>query len=799
MKIMRLVFALVVSTALLGVKLPGQSFFMASKAQYFYQIAASGAVASPLQSYIFNASAQANALLTLPDSTTRPFTLNPNDNSYRINQTFLSKTALDAAFPNGTYLITGSGLPTLTLSMTSDNYPAVTPQVTSATNGTWNSGGLLVINPTQSATINFSPFSGYASAGVAGHMSFNVYGTNNSDPVALKTDIISQAISGVSSTVQATPLTSYTIPAGTLTSGRVYRAYLVYETASALNTSVLPGSVVGSTFIKELDFYLAAQNAGTSSPPPVITSQPASCTNVLGGTATFSVSVTVGGVNWTSVQNNNYVISWYHDGAEMNLSAGTASGKYACTGDILTINSLTSADAGNYSVVFINTGGIAASSQAALTLTVASAPAFTTQPASATVLSGYTASFTVAASGNPAPTYQWYKGGVAISGATSATYTIGAVNTGHAGLYTAVASNSAGTATSTTATLTVTTLAAPTITAQPRGATLNAGSTLALTVAASGNPALTYQWYKNGAGISGATSDTLVLSNVGASAAGSYTVYVFNSQGGVTSSAAVVVVTSDQPSRLPNLSVRTNLGTSQVLIVGFVSNGPKNMLVRGVGPTLASYGLTGVLPDPTIELYNSVPTKIDENNDWSASLSSVFSDVGAFPLTGGSKDAALRRTCSGAHTAQIKSTGSGVVLVEVYDTGDTGKLVNVSARSAVGTGNNILIAGFVVDGTAAKTLLIRGVGAKLAEYGVTGVLADPKLEIYTDAGVKIAENDSWNALIQPVAHGIGAFDLTIGSRDAALLITLPPGIYTAQISGVGATTGEAIVEVYEVP
>ncbi len=186
MKIMRLVFALVVSTALLGVKLPGQSFFMASKAQYFYQIAASGAVASPLQSYIFNASAQANALLTLPDSTTRPFTLNPNDNSYRINQTFLSKIALDAAFPNGTYLITGSGLPTLTLSMTSDNYPAVTPQVTSATNGTWNSGGLLVINPTQSATINFSPFSGYASAGVAGHMSFNVYGTSNSDPVALR-------------------------------------------------------------------------------------------------------------------------------------------------------------------------------------------------------------------------------------------------------------------------------------------------------------------------------------------------------------------------------------------------------------------------------------------------------------------------------------------------------------------------------------------------------------------------------------------------------------------------------------
>ena len=123
----------------------------------------------------------------------------------------------------------------------------------------------------------------------------------------------------------------------------------------------------------------------------------------------------------------------------------------------------------------------------------------------------------------------------------------------------------------------------------------------------------------------------------------------------------------------------------------------------------------------------------------------------------------------------------------------------VSARNAVGTGDNIRIAGFVVDGSAAKTLLIRGVGAKLAEFGVTDVLTDPKLEIYNAAGLKIAENDSWNALLQALARSVGAFDLTLGSRDAALLITLAPGTYTAQISGSGGTTGEAIVEVYEVP
>lgn len=89
--------------------------------------------------------------------------------------------------------------------------------------------------------------------------------------------------------------------------------------------------------------------------------------------------------------------------------------------------------------------------------------------------------------------------------------------------------------------------------------------------------------------------------------------------------------------------------------------------------------------------------------------------------------------------------------------------------------------------------------AQTVTGSVAGVLADPKLEIHNAAGVKIAENDSWNALLQPVARGVGAFDLTLGSRDAALLLTLAPGTYTAQISGIGGTTGEAIVEVYEVP
>lgn len=340
---------------------------------------------------------------------------------------------------------------------------------------------------------------------------------------------------------------------------------------------------------------------------------------------------------------------------------------------------------------------------------------------------------------------------------------------------------------------------APAITTAPRSAVVNAGSTVALTVAATGSPAPTYQWRKDGNNIAGATSDTLVLPGVSAGSAGNYAVVITNSAGSTTSAIATISVVANQPSRLPNLSVRTTLGASQTLIVGFSTAGPKNMLIRAIGPTLSTFGVGGTLGDPSIELYNAASAKIDENNDWSAGLSQTFTDVGAFALVAGSRDAALQRAVSGSSTAQIKGPGSGVVLVEVYDGGGDGKLTNVSARNMVGTGENILIAGFVVDGTAAKTLLIRGVGPKLADFGVPGILVNPKLEIFSSSGVKIAENDNWNVLLQPIARNVGAFDLTPGSADAALVMTIPPGAYTAQISGIGGATGEALVEVYEVP
>jgi hypothetical protein len=141
------------------------------------------------------------------------------------------------------------------------------------------------------------------------------------------------------------------------------------------------------------------------------------------------------------------------------------------------------------------------------------------------------------------------------------------------------------------------------------------------------------------------------------------------------------------------------------------------------------------------------------------------------------------------------------VLVEAYDTGGTSsaRLVNVSARNRVGTGDDILIAGFNIAGTGAKQVLIRAVGPKLVTFGVTGVLNDPKLELYNATGAKLTENDNWTNTLAATFTAVGAFSLDANSRDAALLTTLEPGTYTVQVRGADNGIGEALVEIYEVP
>jgi hypothetical protein len=263
--------------------------------------------------------------------------------------------------------------------------------------------------------------------------------------------------------------------------------------------------------------------------------------------------------------------------------------------------------------------------------------------------------------------------------------------------------------------------------------------------------------------------------------------------------------------RLTSVSVRSGAGTGdQTLIVGFAINGSaaKQMLIRGVGPALTQYGVSGVLADPQLKLFNSASVQIGQNDDWGgdAALSAAFTRTGAFALPTTSKDAALLTPLTGgSYTAYITAAaGTGVALLEAYDA-DTGtpasRVAGISARAMVGQGDNILIVGFAISGTENKTLLIRGVGPTLTQYGVSGVLADPQLKLFNQQGQQLQENNDWgggsalaNAFTQTYA-----FALPAASKDAAMLVTLAPGIYTAQISGVGNTTGVALIEVYEVP
>lgn len=270
-----------------------------------------------------------------------------------------------------------------------------------------------------------------------------------------------------------------------------------------------------------------AQGAATSNAavltvqaPPVFTTQPVGSTTVTAGAAvTFTAAAT---------GNPTPTYQWFK---------GTTllTGQTAAT---LTITSATLADAGSYTVVATNALGTATSNAAVLV--VNQTPVFTTQPASQTVIAPASATFTAAASGFPAPTYQWQKGGAAIAGATNATYTIATTSLADAATYTCVATNSLGSATSNGAVLTV--QVPPTITTQPTGTTVTAGASVSFTVVATGTPAPTYQWQKSGVNIAGATSATYTIASTTLADAGAYTVVVTNAAGSVTSAAAALTV-----------------------------------------------------------------------------------------------------------------------------------------------------------------------------------------------------------------------------------------------------------------
>ena len=264
--------------------------------------------------------------------------------------------------------------------------------------------------------------------------------------------------------------------------------------------------------------------------------------------------------------------------------------------------------------------------------------------------------------------------------------------------------------------------------------------------------------------------------------------------------------------RLSNLSTRARVAAGNDLLTGFAINGTgdRTVLVRAVGPGLTGFGVTGALAAPLLRIMDAAGNILLENNGWSgAALSQAAAASGAFPLTPGSADAAILVTLpAGAYTIQVtdaNGANGGIALAEVYDVagGSASRLANVSSRSALSSADGTLISGFVIAGTTNENLLVRGVGPGLTQFGVTGALADPQVGIYDSAGRIVAANDNWsstanntNSLVTS-ATSVGAFALTSGSKDAAVILTLAPGAYTAQVSAASGTTGGTLLEIYE--
>ena len=371
----------------------------------------------------------------------------------------------------------------------------------------------------------------------------------------------------------------------------------------------------------------------------------------------------------------------------------------------------------------------------------------------------------------------------------------------------------------------------PAIAAHPQTRTLQVGDSYTYAVLVNGTGPFTYNWTFRAAGSATteslrlATGPSYTIGSVQTADAGTYAVTVAGGTGSVVSNTAVLTVlpvaTSDATT-LANISTRGVVsGGSAALIAGVVIGGttPKNVLVRAIGPSLANFGVTGVLGDPVLELFDQQGRQVARNDNWDregsgAAIAAASTRLGAFQLPSASADAAVIVTLPpGNYTVVVSDAGgeTGVALVEAYDadpdaaTARTRKLVNIATRGLVGAGDDVLIAGLVVTGPGPRTYLIRAAGPTLAAtpFNVSGVLADPYLQLYRDE-VLLRENDDWDAplsaqpALRTAATRVGAFPLQ-NRRESAMLVTLQPGNYTAKVSGFESGTGVSLVEIYEVP
>jgi hypothetical protein len=240
------------------------------------------------------------------------------------------------------------------------------------------------------------------------------------------------------------------------------------------------------------------------------------------------------------------------------------------------------------------------------------------------------------------------------------------------------------------------------------------------------------------------------------------------------------------------------------MIGGFIITGntPKKVVIRGLGPSLASFGITDFLADPVLELRSSSGALLQQNDNWKDSQQAEIQATGLQP-SNDRESAMVTTLVPGNYTALLTGKGgtTGVGTVEVYDANIAAdsQLANLSTRGFVQTGNNVMIAGFTLgNGSGATDIAIRGIGPSLSNAGLNNVLADPTLELRDSNGALLISNDDWQS--DPVSAGkLTAHGLALSnSKESGIYTTMAPGQYTAIIAGKSGGTGIGLVEIYRV-
>jgi len=315
----------------------------------------------------------------------------------------------------------------------------------------------------------------------------------------------------------------------------------------------------------------------------------------------------------------------------------------------------------------------------------------------------------------------------------------------------------------------------------------------------SGRASVNWKVYSGPAGASFANANQ-AATNVTINAPGTYT-FVLSADDGVHAIAYdAVVVRVTGHNALSNLATRVQIGSANnVAIAGFIvtGNSSKQVVVRGLGPSLANANVQGSLSDPLLELYDSSGNLLASNNDWQQGQAQTLRDANLAPPND-LESALLATLAPGAYTAIVRGNGTatGIGLVEVYDLqpSATSKLANLSTRGLVGSGQSVMIGGAIVTGPDNARVVFRALGPSLAGVGIQNALPDPQLDLFDGNGGRILSNNNWKDSQQVAVAGAGLAPSS--DLESAILTDLAPGNYTAVVSGVNGATGVALVEAY---